>query len=320
LVFELQSRCAFRAQAQLRLHAEAIPTVSLAIEPAERGVLMHRVLGELWQELKSWEGLRAALGESSLDLDAPSLALPRGTGEGIDNKTKLAQHIHTIVERVAQQVLPATTTHRQRLVALEVELATQSIMALLQVELQRSPFIVRRAEERELFKFAGLSIAIQLDRVDELQDGSTLLIDYKTGDANKIGDWLDVAYPGRPRSPQLPLYALAHREKLSGISFAVLAPGTAEFRGLANNASIAVGIRDYASCKPNTKPASVETWDDLLVHWEAILRLLGKDFLAGEAWVDPLRDECNYCHLASLCRVTELSGVRSDVAEEGADD
>jgi ATP-dependent helicase/DNAse subunit B len=118
----------------------------------------------------------------------------------------------------------------------------------------------------------------------------------------------------------LPLYALAHRERLAGITFAVLAPGKAEFRGLARTAEIAVGIRDYASCKPNAKPANAETWDDLLAHWDAVLQGLGKQFLAGEAAVDPLRDECNYCHLAGLCRVTELNGVRDSAVEEGGDD
>lgn len=349
-IFELQSRCAFRAQAQLRLHAEPVPSVSLAIEPIERGILIHRVLGEVWSELKGSEGLHDALSEM-LSESALSLSLPPATGEGDKNafaassqssllspqagegraggalnfatgNSILTQRIRSIAERTAQQLIPITTAHRQRLVALEVELAVQWVTSLLQVEAQRPPFTVRRAEEREVFKFADLNITIQLDRIDELRDGSSLLIDYKTGDANKPSDWLDVAYPGRPRSPQLPLYALAHRERLSGIAFAVLAPGKAEFRGLANTAELqSVGIRDYASSKPNTKPADIDTWNDLIAHWEVVLGTLGQQFLAGAAAVDPLRNECDYCHLAGLCRIAELSGAHGgDESAEGSDD
>lgn len=294
-ILELQSRCPFRAQAELRLYAEPIPVVSPAVEATERGQLIHRVLTEVWQQLRDSAGLQLAL------------------------TTEFANTVRGIAERVAQQVLPGGTVHRQRLAALEVELCVQWIMALLQLEAQRLPFRVQRTEQTELYELAGMQINIQLDRIDELADGGTLLIDYKTGDSNTSNDWLDRT-PGRPRSPQLPLYALAHRQQLAGIAFAVLAPGTAEFRGLADTDSIAPGIADYAQLKPNRKLPGIEFWDDLLEHWQTVLNALAQQYLSGAAYVNPLKNECTYCHLHSLCRVHELlEDVDMEVEEEGGD-
>lgn len=294
-ILELQSRCPFRAQAELRLHATAMPGVSPAVAATERGILVHRVLTELWQQL-----------QDSASLQAASMAA-------------LALTVRGIAERIAQQVLPAGTPHRQRLAALEVELCVQWIMALLRVEAQRLPFRVQRAEQTEPYELSGMQINIQVDRIDELSDGGMLLIDYKTGDGNNIHDWLDRT-PGRPRSPQLPLYALAHRRQLAGIAFAVLAPGTAEFRGLADTDSIAPGIADYAQQSARKKLPGIDTWDELLQHWETVLNALAQQYLSGVARVDPLKGECGYCHLSALCRVHELlEAVDFDTEEEGGD-
>jgi ATP-dependent helicase/DNAse subunit B len=251
------------------------------------------VLTEVWQQLKDSEGLKAL--------------------------SDLQEIVRRIAKRVAQQVIPAATRHRQRLAALEVELCTQWIMALLRVEAQRLPFRVQRAEQAESYELSGMHINIQLDRIDELADGGMLLIDYKTGDSNHSNDWLDRT-PGRPRSPQLPLYALAHRHKLAGITFAVLAPGMAEFRGLADTDSIAPGIADYAQLKPAQKLPGIDTWDQLLEHWRTVLNGLAQQYLSGAAYVDPLKNECTYCHLHSLCRVHELlEAVDAEIGGDGGD-
>lgn len=316
-ILELQSRCPFRAQAELRLHAEPVPTVSPAVEPTERGQLIHRVLTEVWQHLKDSAGLKAALDTSDV-----GRVVTRHSEEESGIKPDLQEHdlairVRNIAARVAQQVIPATTLHRQRLAALEVELCTQWIMTLLRVEAERLPFKVHRAEQIENYELAGMGMRIQLDRIDQLSDGGMLLIDYKTGVNNSAGDWLDKE-PGRPRGPQLPLYALAHREQLAGIAFAVLAPGKAEFRGLADTDSIAAGIADYAQLKPARKLPGIDSWDELLDHWRAVLTHLAQQYLAGEAAVDPLKNECNHCHLHSLCRVHELlEDIDMEAEEEG---
>lgn len=291
-VLELQSRCPFRAQAELRLHAVELPKVTPAIEPKERGILVHRVLAEVWHRLKDSAGLRNL------------------------NLNDYTATVRDIAARHAQQVLPGDTAHRQRLATLEVELCTQWVMALLAVDREREPFRVQHAEQTEHYELAGMKIRIQLDRMDALSNDGTLLIDYKTGNS-QTRDWLD-AEPGRPRSPQLPLYALAHRDNLEGIAFAVLRPGTAEYRGLAKRDGLVEGIRAFAAQR--RRPPALVDWDALLVHWQHTLEALAQQYLSGAAYVKPLKNECQYCHLTSLCRVHELLQQVDDEAEESSDD
>jgi ATP-dependent helicase/DNAse subunit B len=214
--------------------------------------------------------------------------------------------------------MPATTVHRRRLVELEVELSVQWIMALLRVDAQRAPFTVQQVEQRERLDFAGMQLNIQMDRVDELSNGGWLLVDYKTGNSNHVKDWLDINVAGRPRSPQLPLYALAHRQRLAGISYAVLSPSESVYRGLARQADIGDGIEDYAQRKPRAKVPGVDDWNALLAHWQSVLNSLAHHYMTGDARVDPLKGECEYCHLASLCRINELREQLDD-EEEGSD-
>jgi ATP-dependent helicase/DNAse subunit B len=194
--------------------------------------------------------------------------------------------------------------------------AVDVIMLLLQEESRRQPFTVQQNEQRELFDIAGLTLRIQPDRIDGLTDGKQVLIDYKTGDAYRIKDWLDVDEPGRPRSPQLPLYALAHADQLSGIAYAVLAPGTAEIRGLADREGIANGISEYGKGRSRNKLHGVESWPQLLDHWRIVVNNLAEEFKQGRAEVNPLKNECTYCMLTGLCRIKEQQELDAEVEDE----
>jgi ATP-dependent helicase/nuclease subunit B len=289
-ILELQSRCPFRAQAELRLHAEALETVTPGVAADERGTLVHRVLAEVWAGIEGSSALQALSTE------------------------QLMQRVSASAERQAAALFKATTTHGARLVSMEVHAVVQWVLALLLVEQQRPAFRVQRAEQSEYIEIGGLSVRIQPDRVDELANGRFLLIDYKTGTAFKASQWLDAANPGRPASPQLPLYALAHADRLAALAFAIVAPGTAEYRGFGDAPDISPGIAAYGDSK-RQQLYGVETWEALLQHWHEVLTALAYHYRAGEAEVDPLYDECRYCDLATLCRVSERSDL--ELNEDG---
>jgi ATP-dependent helicase/nuclease subunit B len=292
-ILELQSRCPFRAQAEIRLHAEAVETVTPGVAADERGTLVHRVLAEVWAGIEGSDALRALSTE------------------------QLTQRVFASAERQAAALFKATTTHGTRLVSMEVQAVAQWVVALLHVEQQRPAFSVQRAEQSEYIEIGGLSVRIQPDRVDQLANGRLLLIDYKTGTAFKASQWLDAAFPGRPASPQLPLYALAHADTLAALAFAIVAPGTAEYRGFGEAADISPGIAAYGDSK-RQQLFGIETWDALLQHWHEVLTALAFSYRAGEAEVDPLYDECRYCELSTLCRVSERSDVQP--SEDGNDE
>ena len=61
-----------------------------------------------------------------------------------------------------------------------------------------------------------MTLALRLDRVDRLDDGSIAVIDYKTGGDAEPDAWLGE----RPRLPQLPLYAEALGvDRVSAVAF-----------------------------------------------------------------------------------------------------
>ena len=277
---ELQSRCAFRAQAEIRLRAERLPRVSLGVEPVDRGALLHRVLAEVWGEFRSQQQL-LALADDALE-----------------------RLVRDSARRHAAQALPTDIRYRHRLASLEIETAVRQVMKLLAQEKLRPPFAVRFAEAAEPYAIGGLSITLRPDRIDELASGGEMLIDYKLGNSNMPRDWLDV-WPGRPRSPQLPLYGLAHADRLKALAYVVLAPGAVEYRGWTDGTDVGVDVWPYPR-GVRIDLGDAPDWPALMHHWSFTLTKLAERYVAGEANVDPLPFECANCHLSTLCRINEL--------------
>lgn len=277
---ELQSRCAFRAQAEIRLRAEQLPRVSLGVEPVDRGALLHRVLAEAWSIFRSQEQLLATA-------DA-----------------EVERKVRDSAQRHAAQALPGDVRYRHRLAALEIESCVRQVMRLLAVEKLRPPFSVRLAEASEQYAIGRLSITLRPDRIDELPSGGELLLDYKIGGVHRPRGWLDVL-PGRPRNPQLPLYGLARGERLRALAYVIVTPGAVEYRGWSDGSDVGAGVWAY--------PAGVKIdlgdpndWQSLTHHWRFTLTRLAERYAAGEAAVDPLPFECATCHLSTFCRINEL--------------
>ena len=293
---ELQSRCPFRAQAELRLNATPLSQMTVQITPQDRGVLVHRVLQALWSELEDQAGLQRS------------------------DDVVLHARIFELASRHAARLIPVTSRVRERLVAIEVEWISRRIMQLLAEERRRAPFRVRRAEQDETLPIGGYTLRIQPDRIDELDDGTRVIIDYKTGAAFQPGQWLDRT-PGRPSRPQLPLYALAYRDGLAALAVAVIAPGAAEFRGFARQAGLLPNVGDYPRGVRDV-PASAQNWDALQTHWHAVLEEIVSSYAQGHARVDPLPQECRTCHLMSLCRIKDqpANAESGEFGEEGGDD
>jgi probable DNA repair protein len=287
---ELQSQCPFRAQAEVRLLAREIPQISIGVEPRARGKILHNVLEEVWRKLQDQATLIAA------------------------DRAQLALEVRAIAERVTAAVLKVATGHRAHLARLEVDSVTRQTLELLELERTRPPFRVRFAEVAQSFQIGGLAITLRPDRVDELATRGALLIDYKLGDAHKANDWLDKR-PGRPKSPQLPLYALAHEPALEALAFVTLAPGAVEYRGWSRTGAVGAGVPVYPA-KISKRLNPPPDWAALLAHWRTALTQLATTYVAGEAAVDPLPQACTYCHLSTLCRIHEHrhehAGARRD--------
>lgn len=300
-VFANQAACPFRAFAEHRLGARPLDRPQVGLGPMRSGTLMHRVMELLWRELQTQRSL-LALGEQELrDLvqrcSAEALALQRRRN-------------------------PATLT--ERYASLEASRLQEKILAWLEVERQRSPFRVIGFEEQREFCAGGVQVNLKLDRIDELEDGARVVLDYKTGQvtpARWFGD--------RPEDPQLPLYGVAAQQAggdgpVAAVAFAQIRADQAAFSGVVRGEGVLPGLP--VNRKGDLRQATGQ-WPRVLEDWRVVLESLGAAFSGGAAEVDPKRGlatcASTHCELAALCRVHErLSGSGDEDAREdgGAQD
>jgi probable DNA repair protein len=264
-LLEDQSQCPFRAFARHRLAVEPLGEFSVAQSAADRGSLLHDALYALWGEIPDHASL------CGLDAAGESAAI-----EGA---------VHAALDAVPvgrRRSLGAAYWH------LEALRLTGLLQEWLAVERQRAGFAVARREHDVTLALGQLQIRLRMDRIDELPDGSRLIIDYKSG-RSSVADWQG----DRPAKPQLLLYGLAAPESTVAIAVAQVRPRDSRFLGLGKVAA-APGV------------STVEDWESLNARWRESLERLAAAFLSGDAAVDPLTGaSCTWCGLQPLCRVAQ---------------
>ncbi len=78
-----------------------------------------------------------------------------------------------------------------RLRQLEDERLQALLAVWLDVEAQRLPFRVIACEERHELDIEGLPVRVVIDRIDQLDDGRLVVIDYKSGRSDSVDSWAD---------------------------------------------------------------------------------------------------------------------------------
>ncbi len=268
-LLELQQQCAFRAQAELRLGATPTETVSDGIDKRLRGTLLHRTLEGLWREVADQQHLAALSEVQRLDV--------------IDRCWQLA------VARSPADTLPADPRVLER----EASRTRGVLSRVLELEAGRAPFRVLERELTLQASFAGRELSLRVDRVDELQDGRCLLIDYKSGRPDKM-QLEDVNI----RPIQLAAYVaavLAQGSRADAVALLSVSPKEKEL-GFSGRAE------DAAQLPPKIK--QLEAWAQHTRDWRLQVERLIEDHVHGLSMVAPLPGACDFCHLDSLCRIT----------------
>jgi hypothetical protein len=120
-------------------------------------------------------------------------------------------------------------------------------------------------------------------------------------------------------APQLPLYAVLHPDRPTGIAFASVGAAAAKYVGVSREVGMIDGMEPAAKFRLTEDKQNGFSWGEITAHWRAWLERLADDFAAGRAEVDPklAAVTCRYCHLAALCRVEPASP--DDAEDEAAD-
>jgi ATP-dependent helicase/nuclease subunit B len=290
---DLQSRCPFRAYGELRLGALPLETPRPGIDPRERGRLLHSALELLWENLHGSEGLdeRHAKGElERLIEDCVARAAARTRDAGCNAAPALAADA------------PAGRPGERR----EMRRAARLLGELAALERERPPFRVRDLERSFVVVLAGAGLQVRVDRIDELDDGTLAILDYKTGKPGTL-DWLGE----RLGDPQLLVYALAAGAPASALVQVQLTAGAIALRGLADRRGRLPKLHGLSS----DAQAAGAAWHKQIARWRAQLERLAGDFTSGAAAVDPAPSACRLCHLHTFCRVSEARAQREPPAQ-----
>lgn len=280
-----QSACPFRAVGRHRLKARPLPEPSSAPSPALLGAMVHDLLKRVWDELQTAQHLR------SLDDDA-LLAL-------------VEPHARGTLADLGRQRPDVFNGH---FIELEVHRLCELLLDWLNLEKHRAlPFRVLHLEEKQPAEINGLSLRLQADRVDQLDDGRLVIIDYKTGEKADARGWLDP----RPTDLQVPLYCIQAEQPAAALIARIHSRGSA-FRGSAQDDSIAPGIDAFEG------DGEIADWNQLLQHWRTALQQLSVEIQNGRADVAPQDEKaCAYCELGPLCRIGSLlEGSRVEQCDE----
>lgn len=200
-----QAACPFRAFARHRLAAESLEEPVEGPDARTRGLLLHALMKELWNELKTSEALRHDC-SAAINRAAATAVTEAGLEE------------------------PLAGLERTRLAKLARE--------WLEVERGRAPFAVVATEEKRKLVVAGLELNGRIDRMDRFESGGHALIDYKTGRPTP-NEWMGE----RPDDPQLPLYALNANEDVAAVAFAKLRTGEMRFMGFSQDQDALPGVQ-----------------------------------------------------------------------------
>ncbi len=275
--------CPFRAWAKHRLLIGSLDVPHTGLNAMERGSLMHQVLAQLWRQLKTKETLDT-ISDYNLEKMLTNAA---------DNAISQMQQYRSIAlsGRFAQ-------IEQWRLVYL--------VREWLNEEKKRSHFTVIAIEEKRSIQIGDLVLNARLDRVDELEDGQHIIIDYKTRKQS-----VQTMLGERPDEPQLPLYLVMSEaeQQAAGVAFAAVRRGEMGFAAIVRDPDLLPGVKAFSqlsACK------QFNSWEDLIATWRQHLTGLAEGFCSGDARVNPKNFPvtCENCDMQLFCRIHERIGER----------
>lgn len=268
-LIELQSLCPFKALMEFRLKTQEPEKSEPGVSKTDRGRVIHHILEQFWQKIKTQRNL--------YQLSA----------------AEIQKLLEPQIEHSLKKLDLPLTIHR-----LEKQCLLPLITRWLEIEKTRSPFKVVVTEKTVQIELAAIPLKLRIDRIDQLEDGSLLLIDYKTGkNLPAPFDW----FGKRPKNLQLPLYSIAINS-IQGLALAKINLDALKFKEISlEELEFNLHTMDTDVTISNNKL----TWSELINYWHDRLTKIAADFASGIASPTPISPQtCKQCSFGPACRVT----------------
>ena len=295
-ILKNQSLCPFKAFAEHRLCSKAMATPEPGLPATERGDILHQALKAFWEGVEGSAKLCEMIAGKALEDRISSVV------DGIFKGVRLGAPFSA------------------RFLEIEKERLSALLKDWLDKESKRPPFTVRKLEDERVVNLSGLDIKYKLDRVDELENSRSVVIDYKTGNGKlDRNDWAGA----RPRDPQLIVYSFDSRPQ--AVTFARVVPGDCKFVGISMDEGMLPGVKSIDKDNRWRESAGAADWEGLMVLWRSTIEGLARSFVEGDADADPIggttgrKSACEHCEQYPLCRVAEAVQTVDD-GDEGDDD
>jgi hypothetical protein len=211
---------------------------------------------------------------------------------------ELREKLQEFIRLAAEQELLALNP---ALRALEEKRALAIVTAWLVLECERKPFVAVQVEEKHALTAAGLTLNVRLDRMDELEDGSRVVIDYKGGSSlpKVLNDW----QRERPVQLQLPAYAAVLNKEgvldtVAGLMLVHLHSGAQPPVGLVSRD---IGLEGPTLFDQAEYPDP--DWSAAIIRLKDVVHALASEFTSGvainQSWS---RTDLKYCDVPALLR------------------
>ena len=275
---------------QYRLGAAALPAPTSGLDARARGSLLHAALEAFWRGRGLADLMR-------MDAAARDAEIRRVVA------LALAEYDRRAVEPLAP-----------RLRRIEGQRLRELLAVWLEVEAQRLPFRVVACEEKHRLDIAGLAVGVVIDRVDQLDDGRLVVIDYKSGRYDSVDGWAKA----RMREPQLPIYAaLAFPDRaVAAVALARVTRDEPAFLGIAESAGLLPGVRALEEQRKRYAEDEFPDWVGLRALWAERIAELACEVRDGTAAVvfDDVK-ELAYCEARPLLRIAERQAQFDEAGE-----